>query len=39
MKQALFDWLCGLIISGDIYALLITLLIALAGLLTILWEK
>lgn len=35
----LTDWLNELIINGDIYALLITLLIVLAGLLTILWEK
>lgn len=39
MKKAIFDWLNTLIINGDIYALLITLLIVLAGLLTILWEK
>lgn len=29
MKQALFDWLCGLIITGDIWLVLILLLVAI----------
>lgn len=29
MKQAIFDWLCGLIITGDIWLVLILLLVAI----------
>ena len=29
MKQAIFDWLCSLIITGDIYILLIGILVAI----------
>ena len=39
MKQAIFDWLCGLIITGDIYILIISVLLIVAVAIMILWEE
>ena len=38
MIQAIFDWLCGLIITGDIYLVLIILLILIAICVELLWR-
>jgi len=39
MKQAIFDWLCGLIITGDMYILIISVLLIVAVAIMILWEE
>ena len=39
MKQAIFDWLCGLIITGDIYILIISVLLIVAVAIMFLWEE
>lgn len=39
MKKAIFDWLCSLIISGDIYILIISVLLIVAVAIMFLWEE
>ena len=39
MKQAIFDWLCSLIITGDMYILIISVLLIVAIEIMILWEE
>lgn len=39
MKQAIFDWLCGLIITGDMYILIISVLLIVAVAIMFLWEE
>lgn len=39
MKKAIFDWLCGLIITGDMYILIISVLLIVAVAIMILWEE
>lgn len=38
MKQTIFDWLCSLIITGDIYLVFIILLILMAICVELLWR-
>lgn len=39
MKKAIFDWLCGLIITGDMYILIISVLLIVAVAIMFLWEE
>lgn len=39
MKEAIFDWLCGLIITGDMYILIISVLLIVAVAIMFLWEE
>lgn len=38
MIETIFDWLCGLIINGDIYLVFIILLILMAICVELLWR-
>ncbi len=39
MIQTIFDWLCGLIITGDMYILIISVLLIVAVAIMFLWEE
>lgn len=39
MKKAIFDWLCRLIITGDMYILIISVLLIVAVAIMFLWEE
>lgn len=39
MKQIIIDWLCGLIITGDMYILIISVLLIVAVAIMFLWEE
>ena len=39
MKKAIFDWLCSLIITGDMFFVLAMLLLAVVIILMVVWKE